>query len=142
MKSLPEILQECPPRHASEITGLREDSWYFLLEDGRLIGRPNCNHYDLLGITAEVAYPDAIKKEFCLQNRTVRICFSDETEGHLYIEIFKNTLNEAQWSALGTLYRRRPDTVVVWDAWFGESWSHGEGSLGDFKREINPLPST
>jgi hypothetical protein len=112
-----------------------EDAWDFLLEDGRLIGLSNCNHYELLGIASGTADPGAVKKAFCVENRAVRICFSDKISGHLNVEIHTELPNEAQWSALGTLYRRRDDTVVVWDLWSSEDeqWKHGEGSLGEFK---------
>lgn len=140
MKSLEDILREFPPRWASQITGLEAEAWYFLLSDGGIIGgRAQTNHRKILGLGRTNYDPDASIKEFCSEHNVIRICFSDEDEGHLYIEIHKAEPNEAQWSTLGSLYGRRRGTTVVWDVWFEGNPSHGEGSLTDFKRLLGSL---
>jgi len=130
-----ELLEKFPPKYASELSGAESEAWYFLLSDGKLIGGEELvNHYQMLGLTTEeIKDPDAMKKQFCLENKAVRICFS---KGHIYVEVFEIEPNEAQWSAIGTLYRRDPDTNIVWDLRVKSEgkWVHGEGSLPRFKR--------
>lgn len=134
MRSMSEMLEKFPAKYASELSGAESEAWYFLLSDGKLIGGEELvNHYEMLGLTTEeIKDLDAVKKKFCLENKAVRICFS---KGHLYVEIFEVEPNEAQWTAIGTLYSRG-EVTVVWDIWVQakQKWRHGEGSLPEFKR--------
>jgi hypothetical protein len=133
VKTLQEILQECPPRSADEITG--EERFYFLLEDGRLIGRLGFNHQKLLGI--EGLDPATSKNTFCRQHKALRITFG--AGWNFTVEIIGIKPNDAQWAAIGTLYKKKDELEMFWDVLSENGkWSNGHGSLGDFKRLICP----
>ena len=129
------MLEKFPPKHPSQLSGDGSQAWCFLLPDGLLIGGEELvNHYEMLGLTKEETYNlDSLKRKFCVENHVVRVCFSNR---HLYVEIFDLQPNEAQWGSIGTLYRRDDETTVVWDIWVSTKgkWTHGEGSLPEFKR--------
>jgi hypothetical protein len=138
MRSLEEMLSAFPPKHPSEASGDEADAWYFLLPDGRLSGgAPLTNHFDMMGVTGTEFDTQALKRALCEQNNIIRICYSKR---HLYVEIFDIQPNEAQWAAVGYLFKRDRDTKIVWDVWKGDAqgWEHGEGTLGQFRRALAP----
>lgn len=137
MRSLEEMLKEFPAMHPSHASGEQRQAWYFLLEDGKLSGGGDIvNHYGMMALTEEEKYDSqASKRGFCNENHVLRVCYS---HSHLYVEIFDWEPNDAQWAAIGTLFRRDRDTVIVWDVWLqqDQKWLHGEGSIGQFKRAM------
>jgi hypothetical protein len=153
MKTLEQILDEKPPFSPSKIGNDESVHWLFLLEDGRLIEQSGCSHAELLGITSAEGDPQANERTFCELNKALRITFEEfaELDGRpgdyrcVYIEIFSPLPNEAQWAALGELYRirGRDETIAKWDVYSSEKkeWTHGQGSLNDLLRQICPLRS-
>lgn len=137
MRSISEMLERFPPKWPTELSGERGEAWYFLLVGGKLIGGRDCvNHYEMLGLTEEEKFdPESCKRKFCRENDALRVCCS---ERHVYVEIFDRPPTESQWSAIGTLYNRDCGTKIVWDIWIEakEEWSHGEGTLGQFRRSF------
>jgi hypothetical protein len=132
------MLAMFPPKHPSEASGEEEDGWYFLLDDGKLSGGASyTNHFDMMGVTNDELEPEGLKRAFCEQHKVIRICYSKK---HLYVEIFDIAPNEAQWAAIGCLYRRDSDAKIVWDVWKNDAqkWLHGDGTIGQFKRAIDP----
>jgi hypothetical protein len=154
MKTLEQILLDNPPFYASKIAGDERIHWMFMLEDGRLIELPGKNHAKLLGVTADDGDPQAIEQSFCEQNKALRIAFEafrelDARPGDyrcVYVQIFGLLPNEAQWAALGELYRirGRNETICRWDVYSAKNkkWARGQGSLSDLRRQIVPLPPT
>ncbi len=120
MKSLEEILQEYPRRSADEIVG--EERFYFLLEDEKLIGRLGLNHRELLGI--EGLDTEAQKNAFCRQHKALRITFG--AGWNFTVEIIGIKPNDAQWAAIGTLYKKKDELEMFWDILSENGqWSNG-----------------
>jgi hypothetical protein len=147
VRSFEQIIEKFPPRYASQIVLGSEDMYFlFLLPDGMLIGgekvldgkgrEKTVNHYEIMGVTAEETDDlTTLKSEFCSANGILRV---DVAHRNFYVEIFKTLPTEAQWSAIGQLYRQAKPQMV-WDVWVGAKWNHGEGRLSDFKRVVNAI---
>jgi hypothetical protein len=140
MNSFENILEEFPPRYASEVVCLSDIwSWYFILSDGKIIGGgEGITHRKILGIKDEERDHRQLEMDFCIKHKALRIAISS---GRLYIEIFHVAPSEAQWAAIGTLYQNTEKAPMVWDVWLkndksNHPWKNSEGTLAKFKRSI------
>jgi len=125
---------------------LGSEDWYFLflLPDGWFVGAEKIldskgkqkpvNHAEIMGVTPEDGDFTALKTEFCSANKIIRV---DVADLHLYVEIFKTLPNEAQWGAIGTLYKQTKRNMT-WDVWLKNKWKHNKsGTLSELKRVID-----
>jgi hypothetical protein len=149
VKAFAEVLKQFPPRHASQIVVQDWLSWWFMLQDGRLIGGVHgINHYAIMGIGSGDKNLDSLKKEFCIQNNVFRVsvtrCDSDEEDGatsEVNVELFETmVLREEQISAIATLAKSTNDAEITWERVTKDpvtdcyARTSGSGTIADFRR--------
>jgi hypothetical protein len=142
VNTLDQVFQAFPPRYASQVFG--SPRWYFMLEDGRLIGgEEGITHRLILGIKDDDPEVDSHhdrEVEFCREHHALRLAIGPA----LSVEIFRVAPNEAQLSAIGTLFGSTGRKRMVWDIWLENNesnhpWRHGLGSLAKFRRSLDRI---
>ena len=151
MKTFEEILKQFPPRYASQIVIEHRMSWWFMLQDGRLIGgAERVSHYEMMGIGPGSKIDHWVKKEFCTQNNVLRVSVTRRGAGEecatseVNVEWFDEmVLTEEQISAIATLAKRTNDAEISWekaakDPTTGEyARTSGNGTIASFRRFLN-----
>jgi hypothetical protein len=153
MRTFEEILKQFPPRYASQIVIVDRMTWWFMLQDGRLIGGlARVSHYEMMGIGPGSKIDHWVKKEFCTQNNVLRVSVtrrgSDEecATSEVNVEWFDEmVLTEEQVSGLGTLAKSMNDAEISWervakDPITGEyARTSGSGTIVELRRFLDDI---
>jgi hypothetical protein len=137
MRTLIEVMELYPPVPASEITP--EDGWYYLLEDGSVVGRPTpyderFNHAVIIDCDTVQAGGSTAVPKFCAQYNVLRLIVA----GNVYIDVDR-PLTQAQREALNTIFRTVGNPIMTWRTYpNGEPAEHEDGII-EFFRDMNTL---